>query len=1059
MASSVVEVFTIGGGEYLVNVFNAIAAWSGAGGYRALLRVVMVMGFAMALMTTAWNMDPRALVRWFMQATLMYMVLMVPTTTVKVTDRTNPGLAPATIANVPIGLAGIASFTSQVGDYLTTSAETVFVMPAALNYSTGGMIYGAKLLDATQNLRIDDPVLATNLNEHFKQCVFYDVLMGRKTIQSITQSTDILDAIGPGAISLSQVWIASDGSSSIISCRDAYTNIRNSWASYYNLALPRIAQQFFPDLSSAAAQNKLTNDVGAVGSAGLGGSGTTSQQLMRQAMFVNAMTDAVTSFSNSQSQSLVDAFAATRADIQTRNTYATIAAGAMKWVPLLNIVLTVVFYAMFPVIFLLTLMPNSGLGVIKGYITGFFYLASWGPLFVILNMIFMTRWQTSLAAWNSGGLTAANFASVSAINQDAGALAGYMIMSVPFIAAGMARGAMSIASQSTSFLAPSQSAAEQAAAEQTTGNYAYGNRQYNNLTAHQWNDAPSVTTGAGMFVTRNADGTLTRTSADGGVSYDSSGAMSQLGFTIQASEDYGRTLETSLAQGAGIVEQKRKVASDAWTATNSSTARLVNTAQHSAMSNTEEGRAIQNSLTQVNDQSTRWSEQLQNNFGYTKGVADELSRQASTTGSFDLSSAVETALGVRGIATLKGTGSVGERWMSQQSRNSTDSARTDRNLQNGLSWLQDQSSSDSARQARENFYRTTSSSSDSKLSALSNEVQADLRHAQSASVEASTAQDEFQRFQRQISDFRRDGMTLNRNETQAYVNYAQAAMMDPANRYLDQSYRPGMANMNDSQRATEKILLKRFMDGRLNAHLAQIGEVPSAPLRNMAGPSISTPADVQRAGRAGMARINAQAPAIDVASHAADPALDRQVGERIGQSEATLDERGKDMRNTVLGEGGRSADILKQTANDRLSSSLWDTMPLTTMRTSREQAAEAAQHVTAKPGVNLTGVSHHMWPVVDSVALEANRLRLPAPVVTSARDGHHMTGSLHYDGNALDFRGNNLSAGQGHQFASLIGQRLGPDYQAIFETFPRDPSRNHLHVEYDPKGPNDKGRR
>jgi hypothetical protein len=77
---STVEVFTVGGGEYLVNVFNAIAAWSGAGGYRALLRVVMVMGFAMALMTTAWNMDPRALIRWFMQATLMYMVLMVPTT-------------------------------------------------------------------------------------------------------------------------------------------------------------------------------------------------------------------------------------------------------------------------------------------------------------------------------------------------------------------------------------------------------------------------------------------------------------------------------------------------------------------------------------------------------------------------------------------------------------------------------------------------------------------------------------------------------------------------------------------------------------------------------------------------------------------------------------------------------------------------------------------------------------------------------------------------------------------------------------------------------------------
>jgi conjugal transfer mating pair stabilization protein TraG len=43
-----VEVFTIGGGEYIVNTFNAVAAWTGGGGYRALLRVVMVLGLIYA---------------------------------------------------------------------------------------------------------------------------------------------------------------------------------------------------------------------------------------------------------------------------------------------------------------------------------------------------------------------------------------------------------------------------------------------------------------------------------------------------------------------------------------------------------------------------------------------------------------------------------------------------------------------------------------------------------------------------------------------------------------------------------------------------------------------------------------------------------------------------------------------------------------------------------------------------------------------------------------------------------------------------------------------------
>src|SRR3546814_14725292 len=100
-------------------------------------------------------------------------------------------------------------------------------------------------------------------------------------------------------------------------------------------------------------------------------------------MFINALTEARDSFASGSAQGAIDAFAQTRADIQTRNTYSTIASGAMKCVPLLNIVLTVVFYSLFPILFLLMLLPTNGMTVAKGYITGFFYLAAWGPLFVI----------------------------------------------------------------------------------------------------------------------------------------------------------------------------------------------------------------------------------------------------------------------------------------------------------------------------------------------------------------------------------------------------------------------------------------------------------------------------------------------------------------------------------------------------------------------------------------------------------------------------------------------------------------------------------------------------
>ena len=187
-----------------------------------------------------------------------------------------------------------------------------------------------------------------------------------------------------------------------------------------------------------------------------------------------------------------------------RQTYNSIAQQAMSWVPILNIVLTVVFYAMFPVIFPLFLMPQTGVGALKGYVTGFFYLAAWGPLYVILHMICMTRGESASNAVAEGGITLSSYAGIGAVNAETATIAGFMLMSVPFIAAGLARGAMSISGQATSILAPAQNAAEAAAVEQTTGNYSYGNTSFANLTSNmrqsnQWSDAPTFSTGASAF--------------------------------------------------------------------------------------------------------------------------------------------------------------------------------------------------------------------------------------------------------------------------------------------------------------------------------------------------------------------------------------------------------------------------------------------------------------------------------------------------------------------------------------------------------------------------------
>ena len=533
------EVFTVGGGEYLVNTFNAVAAWAGGGGYRSLLRVVMVMGLIYSLLVVAFTLNFREWMNWFLQATGIYLCLMVPTIDVKVTDRINPSLAPATVANVPLGLGVLASFTTQIGDWLTRTAETVFVMPGELNYTTNGMVYGARLFDATRNFVIRDAEFSTNLESHFKNCLFGDVMLYQKSLTNLAKATDLWAAVGPGSEARSQEWLERQGDGTvqnfIVTCRQAYDTLNGQWAGMIEANAEPWAKEVYPKLSNAVAAAKLKHDVPIVNQA-FTGSGNDFTGVMRQNTAINAFMQARNSMAGGSGAASIDTFAQTRADIQARNTYNSIAQQAMAWVPILNIVLTVVFFAMFPVIFPLFLLPQTGLSTLKGYAMGFFYLASWGPLYVILHMICMTRAESAANGVAGGGMSLGSYAGIGAVNGETATIAGFMLMSIPFLAAGLARGAMSIAGQATSMLAPAQNAAEAAALEQTTGNYSYGNVSWANSTsnmrqADQWSTAPSFMGGAASVGWRQDNGELINGFGNGQEVFDTGGAISRLSFT------------------------------------------------------------------------------------------------------------------------------------------------------------------------------------------------------------------------------------------------------------------------------------------------------------------------------------------------------------------------------------------------------------------------------------------------------------------------------------------------------------------------------------------------
>ena len=66
-------------------------------------------------------------------------------------------------------------------------------------------------------------------------------------------------------------------------------------------------------------------------------------------------------------------------------------------------------------------------------------------------------------------------------------------------------------------------------------------------------------------------------------------------------------------------------------------------------------------------------------------------------------------------------------------------------------------------------------------------------------------------------------------------------------------------------------------------------------------------------------------------------------------------------------------------------------------------------------------------------------------IITSALDGTHSRGSLHYVGFALDYRIRHLESGAAEMIVNDIKQALTDEFDVVLEP-------THIHVEFQPKG-------
>ena len=677
------EIFTLGGGTYLVDLLNAVAAITGGGAFVTLARIAGVTGLAWALFRTAFGGSWKDNAKWLLLFACVWGALVVPKATVRVVDRLDPALAPAVVANVPLGLALFASLTSRVGDGLTRLTEQAFSLPADLAYRRHGLIFGARLAAATTRMEVTDAVFARNLRAYARQCVFHALLLGHISVDDLRESTDLWALVtasgspSAGASPARMVEYVTRGAPSgtgattldreIVTCATAASRLDALWGAEIARASGVFGMRLFPRAASETlARAELMAALPAAHDYLIGAS-RSAAEVLRQQMVLSAVHDAGEQWSaEAGNAAALRSYTEARAEAQTVSAYRAIGRQAETWVPMLRIVFECLYVGAFPMAVLLMLTPAGGV-IFRSYFSGLVWLQSWGPLYAILHRVAMgeAAQRMGAAALMPGGDIGVSLvaqAGIRAVAADVAVMSGYLSMSVPFLAAALAYGVGRATSLATSVLSVGQEAASSAAQEGTTGNISLGNtsadtHRFASVEGHQLRTSAHVDTGRYTgFAPGGAAYTVT---GEGSAVMDAGSATSR---APAAGVRLSESLATSHEVRAGeALEQARGFSAEAATARTAAatdSAAMVERFSHDVRSGLTHARGVTESENRGAQHLESHIEKLSRASGITKEQAASLTSEARVGGGFDFI----VRIGADGSASWRGQTFSREAW-------------------------------------------------------------------------------------------------------------------------------------------------------------------------------------------------------------------------------------------------------------------------------------------------------------------------------------------------------------------------------------------------------------
>jgi len=523
-------VIVYGDGQLFRLYFNAIVACFGTSTFTSLFNLSLLLAIFTVCYSYITQRKLWVLIKYFGVFYIAVYLVFTPRTTVTIIDRINGSMG-YPVDHVPLGLAVLASYTSILDDSLTRTLEANFTMPDYMPYHETGMVFASRLMTMANQFEINDAVFDDNLKEFINQCVFYDILLNKYTINDLSDANNVWAFVSSNA-SPARAFMYNG---QVTTCKDGAVNLTTDWQKVISDSEQDYSQRIYPNLSKEKAKSKMVLDL-PISYRYLTNISASAEDIMKQNLMANAIQRGVVGMgAKLDASAALESYTYARAEEQKRLTNKTTEEMAAEWMAKLKIGVEAIIYASFIFIVLLSVFPFGGM-VLRNYFLSLLWVHLWAPMYAIINMMISYDAQLKSVSATNGAFSLKAMSGLLQINSDVAGIAGNLSMAVPFLVTGIVFGMHKalphgIQNESgTTQAAIGAGVNEAVSGNFSLGNTSFGNQHANNVSANHFDTSARIS--SGMMTSQLAGGSSFSTSADGSHIMDMRGSLSNVGASI-----------------------------------------------------------------------------------------------------------------------------------------------------------------------------------------------------------------------------------------------------------------------------------------------------------------------------------------------------------------------------------------------------------------------------------------------------------------------------------------------------------------------------------------------